>query len=197
MSVGRDVKWCPVSRITTPLARKRPFPLISMKSRLVRAASETSKFRNRLHLTNSRCRYMAEILPIRHETLSNQSINWIINISAYIYFNFVSVRRQVHVRLYSSILCLFIEQSFKSWRKHEIKYSHMLSKHSWTNKARSPPEKSYGGHFFKMAAASPKYFSFLPRSIVNTDPCYLSFIVNNKIMKFCLLFFYHKWQVFF
>ena len=68
MSVGRDVKWCPVSKITTPLARKRPFPLISMKSRLVRAASETSKFRNRLHLTNSRCRYMAEILPIRHET---------------------------------------------------------------------------------------------------------------------------------
>ena len=25
MSVGWDVKWCPVSRITTPLARKRPF----------------------------------------------------------------------------------------------------------------------------------------------------------------------------
>ena len=171
MSVGRDVKWCPVSRITTPLARKRPFPLILMKSRLVRAASETSKFRRR---------YMTEILPIRPETLSNQSINWIINISAYIYFcNFFSVRRQVHVLLYQSILCLFIEQSFSSWRKHEIKYSHMLSKHSWKNKARSPPEKSYGGHFFKMAAASPKYFSFLPRSIVNTDPCYLSFIVNN------------------
>ena len=38
MSVGWDVKWCPVSRITTPLARKRPFRWISMKSRLVRAA---------------------------------------------------------------------------------------------------------------------------------------------------------------
>ena len=25
MSVGWDVKWCPVSRITTPLARERPF----------------------------------------------------------------------------------------------------------------------------------------------------------------------------
>ena len=32
MSVGWDVKWCPVSRITTTLARK---------SRLVRAARET------------------------------------------------------------------------------------------------------------------------------------------------------------
>ena len=45
MSVGWDVKWCPVSRIT-PLARKRPFHWISMKSKLVRATRETSKFQN-------------------------------------------------------------------------------------------------------------------------------------------------------
>ena len=31
------------------------------------------------HLTNNRRRYMAEILPIRHKTLSNQSINQTIN----------------------------------------------------------------------------------------------------------------------
>ena len=46
MSIGWDVKWWPVSRITTPLARKRSFHWISMKSRLVRAAKETSKFQN-------------------------------------------------------------------------------------------------------------------------------------------------------
>ena len=68
-----DVKYCPMSRITTPLARKRPFHWISMKSRLVRAARETSKFQNWSHITNSRRRYMAEILPIRRKTLSNQS----------------------------------------------------------------------------------------------------------------------------
>ena len=32
MSVEWDVKWCSVSRITIPLARKRPFHWISMKS---------------------------------------------------------------------------------------------------------------------------------------------------------------------
>ena len=72
VSVGWDVKWCPVSRITTPLARKRPFHWISMKSRLVR---EISKFHNWLLLTFSRRRYIAEILPISRNTLSNQSIN--------------------------------------------------------------------------------------------------------------------------
>ena len=41
MPVGWDVKRCPVSRITTPLARKRPLHWISTKSRLVRAARET------------------------------------------------------------------------------------------------------------------------------------------------------------
>ena len=64
-----------VSRITTPLARKRPFHSISMKiSRLMRAARETSKFHNLLLLTNNRRRYMAEMLPIRRKTPSNQSI---------------------------------------------------------------------------------------------------------------------------
>ena len=42
MSVGLDVKWCLVSMITTPCARKRPFHWISVKSRLVRAARETN-----------------------------------------------------------------------------------------------------------------------------------------------------------
>ena len=35
MSVGWVVKWCAVSRITTPLARKKLFLWISMKSGLV------------------------------------------------------------------------------------------------------------------------------------------------------------------
>ena len=71
MSVGWDVKWCPVSRITTSLVRKRPFHWISMKSRLVRAAMETSKFQNWSHFTNSRRRYMAEILPIRRNSIQS------------------------------------------------------------------------------------------------------------------------------
>ena len=41
MSFEWDVKWCPVSRIITPLARKKPFHWISIKNRLIRAASET------------------------------------------------------------------------------------------------------------------------------------------------------------
>ena len=45
------------------------------KSRLVRAARETSKFHNWLLLTNTLRCYMAEILPIQCKTLSNQSIN--------------------------------------------------------------------------------------------------------------------------
>ena len=70
-----------MSSITTPLARKRPFHWISMRSRLVRAARETSKFQNWSHLTKSRRGYMAEILliAIRRKTLSNQSINQSIN----------------------------------------------------------------------------------------------------------------------
>ena len=64
MSVEWDVKWCRVSRITTPLAHKRPFHWILMKSRLVRADRETSKFQNWSHLTNCRRSYITEILPI-------------------------------------------------------------------------------------------------------------------------------------
>ena len=70
-----DVKWCPVSRITTPLALKRPFQRISRKSRLVRAAWETSTFHNWLLLTISHGRNMTEILPMRRKSLSNQAIN--------------------------------------------------------------------------------------------------------------------------
>ena len=77
MSVGWDVKWCPVSRITTSLARKRLFHKISMKSRLVRAVRETLKFQNQSHFTNNRRRYKAEILvlAIRQSSASIQSIN--------------------------------------------------------------------------------------------------------------------------
>ena len=71
MSVGWDVQWFSVSRITTQLARKRLFRWISIKSRLMRAAKETIWS----HLTSSRRRYLAEILPWRCKTLSNQSIN--------------------------------------------------------------------------------------------------------------------------
>ena len=65
MSVGWDVKWCPVSRITTPLVRKKPL----LKSRLVRADRETSKL-----MVAANTWYMAEILPIQHKTLSKQSL---------------------------------------------------------------------------------------------------------------------------
>ena len=81
MSVGWDVKLCPLSR-TTPLARKRPFNQISMKSRLVRATRELKNFTNDHH-RNSRRRYMAETLPILRKTQCNQSIN-LIKISPFI-----------------------------------------------------------------------------------------------------------------
>ena len=60
--------------INNPLAPKRPLHWISMKSGLVRAARETSKFHNCLLLTNSRRLYMVEIFSILGKTLSNQSI---------------------------------------------------------------------------------------------------------------------------
>ena len=63
-------KWFPVSRITTLLACKILFHWISMNSRLVRAARETSKFQNWSLLPNSHCHYMAEILLIGRKTLS-------------------------------------------------------------------------------------------------------------------------------
>ena len=46
MSVGWDVKWCPVPKITMPLARKRSFLWISSKNRLVRSARKTLTFHN-------------------------------------------------------------------------------------------------------------------------------------------------------
>ena len=78
MFVGWDVEWCPRSRITTSLTYKRPFFWISMKSRLVRAATETSTFHKWSPFIKSRRRYMAEILAIRRKTLYNQSINVLI-----------------------------------------------------------------------------------------------------------------------
>jgi hypothetical protein len=44
MSVGWDVKRCPVSRITTPLARKRSFPRCSKKSRLIEGRQGNPKY---------------------------------------------------------------------------------------------------------------------------------------------------------
>ena len=71
MSVGWDVEWCPLSRITTLLARKRLLHWVSKKSRLVRAARETSEFLNWSLLTYSRpviwlkyCRYGVKHYPI-------------------------------------------------------------------------------------------------------------------------------------
>ena len=64
MPVGWDVKWCPVSRTITPLTRKR-FRW--------RVGSWGPPGKHWSHFTNSPRRYMAEILPIRRKTLSNQS----------------------------------------------------------------------------------------------------------------------------
>ena len=58
-----------------PFLENRFFHPVLMKSRLVRAAKETSNFQNWLYSTHSRRRFMAEILPILRKTLSNQSIN--------------------------------------------------------------------------------------------------------------------------
>ena len=51
------------------------FHWMSMKSRLVKAARETSKFHKWSPFFNSRRRYIAEIFPIRLKILYNQSIN--------------------------------------------------------------------------------------------------------------------------
>ena len=74
MSVGWDVKWCPVSRITTPLARKRPFHWIWRRVGSWGPRGKLQNFKIDHFLTNSRRRYMAETLPIWRETPSNQSI---------------------------------------------------------------------------------------------------------------------------
>ena len=71
MSVRWDVKWCPVSRITRSMARKRPFHWISMKSRLVRAVRETNDHRLLIITTviwPKYCRY-----GVKHHII-NQSI---------------------------------------------------------------------------------------------------------------------------
>ena len=62
-----------------PLGTQKIVSLDFEESKLARAARETSKFQNWSHLTNSRRRYMAEILPIRRKTLSNQSTNHTVN----------------------------------------------------------------------------------------------------------------------
>ena len=41
----------------------------------VGSSGPPGQFQNWSHFTNSRCRYMAEIFPIRRKTLSNQSFN--------------------------------------------------------------------------------------------------------------------------
>ena len=76
MAVRWDVKWFPVSMITTLLARRRPFHWISTKRMLVMAAKETAKFQNWSHLTIvaavtwlKYCRYGVKLYPI------NESIN--------------------------------------------------------------------------------------------------------------------------
>ena len=62
----------------------------------------TSKFQNWWVLTNFRRSYMAEILPIRRKTLSNQSINQ----SQYVYVHSQCTRREGKL-LRISILNLF------------------------------------------------------------------------------------------
>ena len=74
MSVGWNVKWCPVSRITTPLARGRPFRWISMNS-----WGPPGKLQNWSHETKLQivtavpwlkyCRYGVQLYPINQLTL--------------------------------------------------------------------------------------------------------------------------------
>ena len=63
MSVGWDVEWCSMSR-------KRPFTGLIWR---VSSWGPPGDLRN--FYTNSRRRYMTEVLPIRRKTHSNQSIN--------------------------------------------------------------------------------------------------------------------------
>ena len=67
MSVGRDVKWCPLS------SKNKILFHCFIKSRLMTAAKETSKSLKWSPFINSHCSYMAEIMPIRRKTLCNQS----------------------------------------------------------------------------------------------------------------------------
>ena len=74
MSVRWDVKWWPVSMITTPRQA-----WLSKKRRLMKTARETSKFQNWPYFNNNNRLSMAEIHvpPIQRKTPTNQSI-WII-----------------------------------------------------------------------------------------------------------------------
>ena len=71
MSVGWDVLMVPCVRDNNPLGTQK----ISSKNRLVRAARKHSKIQSWSFFTNHHRRYLAEIMPIRRKTLSNQSIN--------------------------------------------------------------------------------------------------------------------------
>jgi hypothetical protein len=67
------LKGAPMSRITTPLARKRPFSWFSKKSRHTGDRQRNINTQNRIfQLLNHRG--MAEILAKRHKTPINQSI---------------------------------------------------------------------------------------------------------------------------
>ena len=83
MSIAWDVKWCPVVRITIPLARQRPFLWISWKSRLVRAARKTSNFITYNSLIVAAVTWLEYY---RYGVNPKQSIIYFVNdISVYIY----------------------------------------------------------------------------------------------------------------
>ena len=75
-----NVKWCPVWRITTPLARKRSVLWVKMKRRFVRAARKTSKWplfinSRRLYLnycSNGVKPYTINLIKDRWENAANQ-----------------------------------------------------------------------------------------------------------------------------
>ena len=75
---------------------------ISIKSRLVRAARETSIFQNWSNFANSCHLYIAEILPIRLKTLSNQSILKKIFVKTYHTQEQHNIQRKIKWDLYTS-----------------------------------------------------------------------------------------------
>jgi hypothetical protein len=72
-SVGWDVKWCPVSRITTPWHAKDRFPDVRKRVGSLGAVRETHTFKTK-HYILIYPRNMTEILLKRRKT-PNQSIN--------------------------------------------------------------------------------------------------------------------------
>ena len=74
----------------------------SIKSRLVRAARETSIFQNWSNFANSGHLYIAEILPIRLKTLSNQSILKKIFVKTYHTQEQHNIQRKIKWDLYTS-----------------------------------------------------------------------------------------------